>query len=364
MPDDRGVTPLPLFERFPALAGAVPRLALGDWPTPIASLPNFARAHNLESLHVKREDQSHAACGGSKVRGLEFLLAEAQRRSAGVIVTFGAAGSNHVQTTAWHARQLGIDTVALVVSQPAGDYVRRNLLSGIEVGTHFVPVNLATAAPRLAVEWIWAKRRKTGGVVLIPPGGSSARACLGTVSAGLELGRQVVEGVLPEPELIFVALGSMGTAAGLAVGCRLAGLGSRLVGVATYNRWYCTAGRWAALARRTHAFMRRRDPLVPQMSFHRGDYDVVTTAIGRGYAHPTEASQTVARQLEDSDGLSLDPTYTAKAFHGMMQYIEDRGLTRARSLFWHTYQPTPLAQSKGPSQNAALLPGALRRYLS
>ena len=63
---------------------------------------------------------------------------------------------------------------------------------------------------------------------------------LGWVSAGLELLEQIGRGELPRPDVIYVALGSCGTAAGLLVG--LAGapslprLDARVVGVRVVDR--------------------------------------------------------------------------------------------------------------------------------
>ena len=165
------------------------------------------------------------------------------------------------------------------------------------------------------------------------------RACLGHVAAGLELAEQVARGEMPTPDYLFVPLGSMGTAAGLLVGCRLAGLRCRLVGVATYSRWFCTAGRWAATARRVLRFMRRRDPTVPNIDIHRHDVDVVTTALGRGYAHETEAAQRVGREMAELEGLATDGTYTAKTLVGMLDYARISRAEKAASVYWHTYQP-------------------------
>ena len=73
---------LPLFEAYPRLADALPRIAIGHWPTPIEQAERFAAEHDIERLFVKREDLSHPRAGGNKVRGLEFLLADARAREA------------------------------------------------------------------------------------------------------------------------------------------------------------------------------------------------------------------------------------------------------------------------------------------
>lgn len=333
---------MPLFQRFPRLAEAVAWQPIGDWPTPVVSAENFAAAHHLDSLHIKREDLSHATCGGNKVRGLEFLLGDAVRRNIRTLVVFGAGGSHHLCKTAWHARPLGIDTVAVIVPQPDAEYVRRNLAWGKAAGTIYIHAKVATLVPKLA--WQLLKHRvgpNRRPASLIPPGGSSAISCLGHVNAAFELKQQIDAGQLPPPDTIYLALGSLGMAAGLALGCQLAGLSTRLVGVTVSYRWYCTARRWARFARRAWRLMRRMDPSVPDVNIDPTRLTVVNSALGDGYAKPTPRGQALARQLEDCEGLRLDPTYTAKALDGAMQHIRSNGLEHAAHLFWQSYHEMP-----------------------
>jgi D-cysteine desulfhydrase len=354
-------TALPLLLAYPRLTQRVPWVSLGCWPTPVTEARHFAEQHGLARLYLKREDQTHPECGGNKVRGLEFTLAEAVGRGARSIVTIGAAGSHHVACTAWHARPLGLKTVVIVTQQPPAEYVRRNLLLGASLGVDYVPVNTATLLPKLAARLVGSRLSGEGRAYYLPPGGTSPLACLGHVNAALELKQQIDAGIMPEPDYLYVALGSLGTAAGLAVGCRLAGLRTRLVGVVASYRWYCTAGRWARLARRTLRLMQGLDPSVPDISVHRRELSVVGTALGRGYAEPTEFSLRLAEEMQSAEGIELDGTYTAKALHGMMQFIARYGLHDRTHLFWHTYFPPPAITPD--AERIAKLPAVLRRYL-
>jgi len=336
--DRKGNDILPLFDRYPNLAAHVPWMPLGHWPTPVSEARRFAAANGLGSFFVKREDLSHPACGGNKVRSLEFLLAQAARRKAAAIVTFGAAGSHHVCKTAWHAHRIGIKTIAFIINQPPAEYVRRNLLAGLAVGTCYVPANVVTILPKFLWHLLRDRRGSLAGPLhYIPPGGTSPMSCLGHVNAALELRRQIDAGVLPEPDYLYAALGSLGTMAGLAVGCKLAGLRTRLVGVVVSYRWYCTPGRWARLARRTLALMRRCDPAVPDVSIDARELTVIGTALGRGYAHFTESGMELARQFHECEQIRLDGTYTAKTLDGAMQFIRARGLKDKTHLFWHSF---------------------------
>jgi D-cysteine desulfhydrase len=352
---------LPLFQAYPRLAEAVPWLPIGNWPTPVTPARHFGAAKGLGAFYLKREDLAHSVCGGNKVRGLEFLLADARRRGAGTILTLGAAGSHHVSRTAWHARQLGMDTVGIVVRQPNAQYLRDNLLRGLEAGVKYVPANYATLAPKLALQFLrpsyWHHRRPP---YCLAGGGTSPLSCLGHVNAALELRQQIEAGLLPEPDYLYVALGSLGTAAGLTVGCKLAGLRTRIVGVVVSYRWYCTPGRWARLARRTHRLMRRHDPDLPEMDLAKSELKVVATALGRGYAKFTEDSVRLAQEMKATEGIEFDGTYTAKTLDGALQFIHRHQLHDRVHLFWHTYQPA----KPSPASRARLasLPGDLRRY--
>lgn len=352
--------PIPLFERFPALAERVPWTPIVVAPTPIEPLSALSTPLGLSSLSVKREDQTHPVIGGNKVRGLEFLLGDALRRKANALITFGAAGSNHIAATAYHARALGIDTTALVISQPWAPYVARNLYDGISANARLVPVNAITAVLRFAIEWLRLKR--TGRRVrIIPPGGTTPLSCLGHVNAALELRGQIDAGLLPPPDYLFVGLGSLGTAAGLLLGCRLAGLAARIVGVVVFHRWFCTAGRCAALARRTLRLMRSFDPSVANIPIRVDDFSIVSTALGRGYAHATREATELSQQFIGR-GPELDQTYAGKTLSGALAWIKTNRLHGKNLLYWHTYHHRPALTADESRDLTARLPRALRKY--
>lgn len=352
----------PLDRAFPALAEALPRVALGTWPTPVTTSPHFAAAHGLTALHVKREDLSHASCGGNKVRGLELLLADASSRGATTLITMGAAGSHHVCRTAWHAAQLGIQTIAMLVPQTHAEYARRNLLCAASIGAKLVQVSYIGVAPALLRELLRPRNwHATQPPYFIPPGGTSPRSCIGHVNAMFELRDQIDAGVLPEPHYLYVPMGSLGTAAGLLLGARLAGLRTQIVGVAVSYHWYCTAGRCVRMAMRCLRFMRRYDSSIPEVDLDAGDIAIVRSALGDGYSQFTEQSIALASELYRLEGVSLDGTYTAKALVGMMDYIRVHRLAAQRHLFWQTYQP--LSPALCDETAVVRLSPALRRFV-
>ena len=222
-----------LFRAFPSLASRVPWVPLGRFPTPVARIDGLA-PRSVE-LWVKRDDASGAAYGGNKVRKLEFLLGEAKACGARQLVTLGAIGSHHVLATAIYGRQVGLAVDAVVFPQPLTEHVREQILADVAAGARLHPTS-----GYLGVPWrVWRLRRRAD-TLWISSGGSSPIGTLGYVTAGLELLEQIARGELPRPDVIYVALGSCGTAAGLLVGLcgapTLPRLDARLVGVRVVDR--------------------------------------------------------------------------------------------------------------------------------
>jgi D-cysteine desulfhydrase len=136
----------------------------------------------------------------------------------------------------------------------------------------------------------WLVARHTHGFTppyVLPAGGSSPLGTLGYVECGLELADQVARGLLPEPGWIVTAVGSGGTAAGLALGLRLAGPRTRVRGIVFDVTLRLDSAALVGLAGKSRALLRARGADLPQAWL--GPADVVTERgwLGPGYARPT-----------------------------------------------------------------------------
>jgi D-cysteine desulfhydrase len=286
-----------------------------------------------------KDDGAFAPHGGNKARKLEWLLADARRRGARTVITGGAIGTNHGLAVARYAADLGMRTVLILVPQPEDDYVRAQLAAIRETGAVLrfaggpvrgLAVGLRELAAHLASD--------PSPPYFMPPGGATPRGCVGYVCAGLELGRQVREGDLPEPERLLVAAGTGGTAAGILLGMRLAGLRTRLVAVLVNDVTPVKAKTIAGLANRTAMFLRRAGAQVPAFAFDARDVELRRDWLGGGYGHATaEGSDAIERFA--AAGVRLEPVYTAKAGAAALALREEEG--SGPLLYWHTYGPAP-----------------------
>jgi D-cysteine desulfhydrase len=302
----------PLFERFPPLA-ELPRATLGVFPSPVERV-TLAGGHEV---WLKRDDRNAPVAAGNKVRALEFLLGSVH--PGDVVLTAGGQGSTHVYATAVHAARLGAATRAIRWPQdmhPLAEAVAR------EAERHCAVVDstwtVVGALVRVAASRLGATMDGRGVARLyVPIGGSSALGVLGHVNAGLELAQQVAAGVLPEPTHVVVPLGSGGTAAGLALGLGIGGIGATVVAARVAPRTVANAPRVRSLIRRTRRLMRRLVgsgtplPAAPVVV----DHSVYGGAYGRPLAAGARAATLFDRAVVDAGGLSvmLDATYAAKA---------------------------------------------------
>lgn len=298
-----------LHTRFPALT--LEHLSLGSGPTPVRRLDGVDHLGGVD-LWVKDESgYGDGGWGGNKVRKLEWIVPEAQRRGVGTLFTVGGIGTHWGLACALYGREHGLRTILGLVDQPVDDHVRGQLArleqSGAELHRYPTANRLRLAGP-----WLLLRGARRGRLPwYLPAGGSNPFGTLGYVDAALELAGQVSDGVIPEPATVVAPIGSGGTAAGLALGLRLAGLSARVLGVVVNDAFPLDAPVIARLANRTATLLEKHGASgLPTIS--PDDLDTRSDWLGTTYGDPTPASTRMV-DAGDRAGLELEPVYTGKA---------------------------------------------------
>jgi D-cysteine desulfhydrase len=332
-----------LFRAFPQLAERVSWVALGRFPTRVERVRGLLP--DSVELWVKREDESGGPYGGNKVRKLELLLAEARAAGAKRVATVGGIGSNHVLATAIYARALGLEAEAVLFPQPLTDHVRRQLLAYAAAGVRFRPTRSIVGVPFATLA------ARLGGARWIPGGGSSVTGTLGFVSAAYELREQIAAGELPTVDVVYAALGSCGTVAGLAAG--FADTDVEVVGVRVVDRAIANLSRTRSLA---HAALRR----IGVKHKVGGRLRIDHTQFGGLYGRATPAAEEAVARAADV-GLHLETTYTGKALAALLADARSGRLDGKRVLFLHSYSSADLAPLLADAPPATALPPLLAR---
>lgn len=319
-----------LGDRFPD--ADLPHVTLGASPTPVRQLTGLG-----VSQDVWLKDEStfgDGGWGGNKVRKLEWIIPEARRRGKSTIFTVGGIGTHWGLAAALYGREHGLHTVLGLVDQPIDDHVRdqtaRIDASGATVYRYRSVARLKLAAPMILV------RHRLP--YYLPAGGSSPVGSLGYVEAALEIADQVAAGELPEPATVVTAVGSGGTAAGLALGLRLAGLSSRVFGVVVNDSFRLDAVTTSRLATKTAELMRSRGADIGQVVLTPDDLTATPRWMGDTYGASTPSSAAALKLAERVADLELEPVYTAKALAAILD-----GNIPGPVLYLNTHGPRPVA---------------------
>lgn len=177
----------------------------------------------------------------------------------------------------------------------------------------------------------WSARVRK--IRLIPVGGSTPLGVVGHVNAALELAAQIGKGDLPLPDRIVLPLASGGTAAGLLLGLKIAGLDVEVVGARVGPRVFVNRYAVLRLARRTRALISSITGTDPgDVSGSR--FRIVQHVYAGAYGQPLPAALQAANILQESAGIQLDDTYSAKAWVAAIDEARSPG---GPVLFWLTF---------------------------
>ncbi|MFT3767084.1 MAG: pyridoxal-phosphate dependent enzyme [Minicystis sp.] len=336
----------------PSDLDAIPRLGWVCDPTPITALPRTAASLGLAYLGVKRDNLLDPPFGGSKPRKLDYVLAAPPFTEAPVWSSSGGIGSGSLVALTAAAERLGRRLRAHMFWTPLSDGVADNLAftaSGPST-IFFYESRLRMALRRPSV--LLCERE--AGIPVLPPGASSPRGDIGTIRAGLELAQQIRDGVIPEPDRLYVALGSGGTAVGLAIGLALGGVRTQVTAVSVVEHLLSAGPRLRMLERAAIAELARWNIPAPALPL---PLTIDRAHVGPAYAHPTAESMAAVERMA-AEGIHLDPVYTGKAMAALLADAREGGMRNV--IFWCTLRRALPAPDPAWRDH---LPPALRRRL-
>src|SRR6478736_4650098 len=312
----------------PPRIAALPRFPLLDGPSPLHRLERFSMAlGGGVEVWIKREDLLPLAFGGNKLRNLEFLVGAALAERADTLVTSGRRCSIHARLTPAAGAKAGL-AVHLVLSGPPVDPPNPGVRLDELLGATVHQAATDDRAERSAiVERVLAELRGAGRrPYLVTIGGTGIVGAIGQVLAGLELAEQAAAAGL-RPDTVIVPSATGGTQAGLLVGLRTAGLTTSVHGVAVTPPEPLRSDI-AAIVTGLGGIEGLADV---------GDADVILdgSQLGAGYGRPTDAAAEATKLLARTEGILVDPIYTAKALAGLVALARDGALDGRRVVFWH-----------------------------
>ncbi len=293
---------------------AFPRTKLCHQPTPIEAMPRLSELLGGPKLFIKRDDCTGLATGGNKTRKLEFLVGEAMRDKADMLVTQGAVQSNHVRQTAAAACKVGMKCHVLLerrVPDRDASYEETGnvLLDDLFGATHdFRPAGLDMNAEAEAVtEQLRADGHRP---YFIPGGGSNPTGALGYVNCAMEIA-DYTRDTGQNFDWLVMGTGSTGTQAGLVAGFHALGHDLPVMGVSVRQPRERQMNAVHGLTQKTLEKLGADGIALSKILVDDG-------FVGEGYGIPAPSTLEAIHLTARQEGVLLDPVYSAKGMAGLI----------------------------------------------
>ena len=302
------------FQRYPLTFG----------PTPIEELQRLsAHLGGQVQLFAKRDDcNSGLACGGNKLRKLEYIVPDAIAAKADTLVTIGGVQSNHTRQVAAVAAKLGMKCRLVQESWvPFNDAVYDrvgNILMSRLMGAQ---VELVNAGFDIGIRESWERAlqqvRDAGGRPYAIPAGASVHKYggLGYVGFAEEVRQQEAQAGL-RFDYIVVCTVTGSTHAGMLVGFSKDGRERKVIGIDASGTPRQTRDQVLAIAKATGALIGLQREFTAEDVILKEDYAYPA------YGVPSEETKDAIRLTARLEGMITDPVYEGKSMQGMIDLVE------------------------------------------
>ena len=307
------------------------RIKLGHFPTPIEHLKNITKYLGGPNIFIKRDDCTGLATGGNKTRKLEFLIPDAIKNKAELVVTVGAVQSNHARQTAAACTLMGLKCL-IIFEQRLKDAPEAYMKSGNVFLNKLFGADIKICPQNEDVVKYTEKiikdiKSKGTNVYFIPGGGSNAIGALGYVECLNEI---IKENNKYNFTQIVHATGSSGTQAGLLAGKKYFNCNIPITGI-------CVRHKKDIQIDKVYTEAKKACEKLQCEILDKSDVIVYDEYIGSGYGEPTEGMVEATKLLAKKEAILLDPVYTGKGFAGLIGLIRKKKFSKNDNvLFIHT----------------------------
>ena len=292
--------------------------------TVITKLNSFDLNNN--KFYIKRDDLLPFCFGGNKARKAELFFDEIKSKNADSIVTYGSSSSNHCRIVANLAAANAMDCYIVSPSEIDKQTFNKKMMKLFNATILTCSIDKVSST----IENLLSELRLIGrNPYFIPGGGHGNIGSQAYVDCFNEIVNQQKNLGL-EFDYIFHASGTGTTQAGLVCGKLINNSKCKIVGI--------------SIARNNP---RGRDVIVQSVKeyliennyFFNGFEDSIIfndEYVCGGYGKANDKIAEIIKYVLINEGVTLDSTYTGKAFFGMLEYIKKQKISDKNILFIHT----------------------------
>jgi 1-aminocyclopropane-1-carboxylate deaminase/D-cysteine desulfhydrase-like pyridoxal-dependent ACC family enzyme len=313
----------------------LPRLPLNELPTPLHFCPRLSEELGGPRIFIKRDDLTCHAFGGNKSRYLELTVAHAVEDGSNAVVMSAVVQSNHCRQFSAATAKHGIKGVVVLRANdsrmgthdpPNGNYLLHNLYGA----------DVRIAAPERVGEVIDEEMDRLQRQGYKPARLSGERSNVAYIQCARELASQCQE---MEVQLDHVCIGSGGTSlSGLVAGLEMLGHQPHYVGFPEGK-----LGTPAEASERVVQMARRAAAQIGlDCEPDAGRIGVDDHYVGAGFGYMNKQTREAIYLLGRTEAILVDPTYTGKAFTGLVDYIRQGRYKKGDDVIFVHTGGTPL----------------------
>ena len=296
---------------------------LSFYTTPIHKLPSYSKQLEVNLL-CKRDDLFSEAGGGNKARMLQYILADVNTSNYDVLLTAGGPCSNFNRACALMCAKIGIPMHLVEYTDDLSEFeTSQNYYICKLAGIHTTRCEKANVPETItSVKNLYEKKGKR--VKLIYGGGKSLEGIYAYYEAVEEIYKESIN-----IDHLFVACGTGTTLTGICAGMQ---------------KFYPQAKVHAISTARTYT---------AEVSVLLDNMNILNKYLGTkytfdnllfkenylcgGYAKFNDSLMSTIKECISHEGMIIDPTYSGKAFWGMLDIIKQNRDYRGKNiLFWNT----------------------------
>ncbi len=296
---------------------------LGIFPTPLQHIQSSSKS----GFWVKNEGASHRLYGGNKVRKLEYLFALAKHKKSQRLVVWGDTTSHTVEAVVILGAECDF-TIDVVV------YPEHQLINSLSKQNNFAQThtNVYQTNHFLSAFLLAKLKSLRPNSTYIPLGATTDYSTLGYVYAACEFVEQWQKQRLEWPKMIYLAMGSGGSVAGLAVGIALMDIPVKLNAVQTVD---AAITNKRTLQKQISGVLNilglKNIKAKPIIESH---INIDNRFLGKGYGDLTEDSADAVAKAHDY-GLELEQVHTGKVMAAILRDLIPGHQNDI--LYWHTH---------------------------
>ena len=313
--------------------GTLPRVRIAALPTPLEEMPRLRAAlgENAPRLFVKRDDLTGLAFGGNKVRHLEFRVADALKKGADTLIVTNVAQSNHARLHTAVAAKFGLTNYIIKIPSKKDHPIQGNLLLDHIMGAQIVEAESDDqAAITRQLDALIARLKAEGHTPYDVPRDTFSKIAgtCGFLLAAVEILGQL-DTMGASVDHIFMASGT--SSAGLA-------LAGKTLGASYHVHPVSVGGSRDVIESQTLFYANSVAELIGlNTRLTAADVTIHDEYVGERYGVVTAAGIEALRLAGRSEGLILDPVYTAKALSGLIDQVRRGAIGKDETvLFVHT----------------------------